>query len=83
MSIDKSLKLKSKLARPRNVYSKVERIKMLRDEGKWDPSQSVYGIPKVKVLKLKRKGKTKKKAAAETGTGAGTEAKPTETAQKK
>lgn len=65
MSIDKSLKLKSKLVRPRNVYSRIERIKMLKEDGRWDPSKSVFGIPKVKVFKVKRKGKPVKKAATE------------------
>lgn len=63
MSIDKSLKAKGKLARPRNVLTRVERIKILKGEGKWEPTMSVFGIPKVKVLKLKRKTKSEKKAA--------------------
>jgi small basic protein (TIGR04137 family) len=63
MSIDKSLKMKGKLVRPRNVFTRVERIKILKEEGKWDPTMSVYGIPKVKSVKIKRKGKSEKKAA--------------------
>ncbi len=63
MSIDKSLKLKGKLVRPRNVFTRVERIKILKGEGKWDPTMSVFGIPKVKSVKIKRKGKSEKKAA--------------------
>ena len=63
MSIDKSLKLKGKLVRPRNVFTRVERIKILKGEGKWDPTMSVFGIPKVKSVKMKRKGKSEKKAA--------------------
>lgn len=68
MSIDKSLKMKGKLVRPRNVLTRTERIKMLKDEGKWNPTMSVFGIPKVKTAKIKRKGKTEKKAKAETAT---------------
>ena len=68
MSIDKSLKLKGKLVRPRNVFTRIERIKILKDEGKWEPTMSVFGIPKVKSVKIKRKGKSDKKAAkAEAG----------------
>ena len=68
MSIDKSLKLKGKLVRPRNVFTRIERIKILKDEGKWEPTMSVFGIPKVKSVKIKRKGKSEKKAAkAEAG----------------
>ena len=62
MSIDKSLKMKGKLVRPRNVFTRVERIKILKDEGKWEPTMSVFGIPKVKSVKIKRKGKSEKKA---------------------
>jgi small basic protein (TIGR04137 family) len=63
MSIDKSLKMKGKLVRPRNVFTRVERIKMLKEEGRWEPTMSVFGIPKVKSIKIKRKGKSEKKAA--------------------
>ena len=63
MSIDKSLKMKGKLARPRNVFTRIERIKILKGEGKWEPTMSVFGIPKVKSVKMKRKGKSEKKAA--------------------
>ena len=41
----------------------MERIKMLKEEGKWNPAMSVFGIPKVKAVKSKRKGKSEKKAA--------------------
>lgn len=71
MSIDKSLKTKGKLVRPRNVFTRIERIKILKGEGKWEPTMSVFGIPKVKALKLKRKTKSEKKAAkAEAAAGA-------------
>ena len=63
MSIDKSLKMKGKLVRPRNVFTRVERIKILKEEGKWEPTMSVFGIPIVKSVKIKRKGKSEKKAA--------------------
>ena len=64
MSIDKSLKTSGKLARPRNVLTRIERIKMLKEEGKWSPAISVFGIPKVKVAKAKQKGKSAEKKAA-------------------
>ena len=63
MSIDKSLRMKGKLVRPRNVFTRIERIKILKDEGKWEPTMSVFGIPKVKSIKIKRKAKSEKKAA--------------------
>ena len=81
MSIDKSLKMKGKLARPRNVFTRIERIKILKGEGKWDPTMSVFGIPKVKSVKIKRKGKSEKKAvkaeAAAEATPAAAAATPT------
>lgn len=64
MSIDKSLVSKSKLVRQRNVLTRPERIKYLQDEGLWDEKKSVYGLPKVKIVKIKKKVKVKK--AAET-----------------
>ena len=63
MSIDKSLRMKGKLVRPRNVFTRIERIKILKDEGKWEPTMSVFGIPKVKSIKIKRKAKSEKKEA--------------------
>ncbi len=70
MSIDKSLRTKGKLVRPRNVFTRTERIKMLKGEGKWEPTMSVFGIPKVKAVKLKRKAKSEKKAATAEATPA-------------
>jgi small basic protein (TIGR04137 family) len=69
MSIDKSLALKSKLVRQRNVLTRPERIKHLTEEGLWDEKKSVYGLPKVKIEKIKKKVKVKK--AAEETEGAG------------
>jgi len=81
MSIDKSLKMKGKLVRPRNVFTRIERIKILKGEGKWEPTMSVFGIPKVKSVKIKRKGKSEKKAvkaeAAAEATPAAAAATPT------
>src|SRR3989304_584543 len=52
--------IQGKLARPKNVFKRIERIKMLTAEGKWNPTMSVFGIPKVKAVKQKRKVKEKK-----------------------
>lgn len=82
MSIDKSLKIQGKLTRPKNVFKRIERIKMLTEEGKWNPTMSVFGIPKVKAVKLKRRVKEKKAekaaegVAAEAAPAAATGAKP-------
>ncbi|MDR4508345.1 MAG: small basic protein [Candidatus Brocadiaceae bacterium] len=65
MSVDKSLKTKGKLTRPRNVFTRVERISILKEEGRWSPADSVFGIPKVKTGKVKIRKKSAKKAEAE------------------
>ncbi|MCP4252234.1 MAG: small basic protein [Candidatus Scalindua sp.] len=71
MSIDKSLISKSKLVRQRNVLTRPERIKHLQDEGLWDEKKSVYGLPKVKIVKIKKKVKVKKAVEVAEGAGAG------------
>ena len=72
MSIDKSLKRKSALARSRSVLTRTERIKTLQDQEKWTAGRSPFGLPKVRVVKIVLK-KVKKEKAAE---GAEGEAKP-------
>ena len=64
MSINKSLKTMGKLVRQRNVLTRPERIKHLMDEGLWDEKKSVYGLPKVKIVKIKKKAKVKKAVVA-------------------
>ncbi|MGQ3683567.1 MAG: small basic protein [Candidatus Loosdrechtia sp.] len=84
MSIDKSLKMKGRLVRPRNVLRRIERIKILKEEGRWEPTKSVFGIPKVKVMKLKQRGKAEKKAKEkEAAVGAEASAATKEKAKKK
>ena len=64
MSIHKSLKIKSQLLRARNVWSRLERITKLEEDGKFEEGQSVFGLPKVRT---RLKVRTKKGAkAAET-----------------
>ncbi len=61
MSIDRSLKSASSLSRHRNVLTRVERLAILEDEGRWEQDKdAVYGLPKVGH----RKVATKKKKAA-------------------
>lgn len=47
MSMDRSLRSKSTLARHRNVLSRAERIGVLKDTGRWEDSRLVTGLPKV------------------------------------
>jgi len=60
MSIDKSLRRKNSLARARNVLTRGERIKTLKDEERWPDGRSPYGLPKVKVMKIAKKVKKAK-----------------------
>jgi small basic protein (TIGR04137 family) len=67
MSIDKSLRRKNQLARARNVLTRGERIKVLRDEERWPEGRSPYGLPKVRVIKIvvKKAKKAKEEEKAE------------------
>lgn len=61
MSIDRSLKVKSALARHRNVLSRAERIERLKDQEKWSDGDDVTGLPKVLHRKERAGKKVKKK----------------------
>lgn len=60
MSIDKSLRRKNSLERARNVLTRGERIKVMKDEERWQDGRSPYGLPKVKVVKVAKKAKKAK-----------------------
>lgn len=64
MSIDKSLKRKSRLAKTRSVLTRAERIDQMKTNEKWVEGTSPFGIPKTRVIRLVL-GKKKKKKAAE------------------
>ena len=63
MAVDKSLKTKGQLLRRRNVLSREERLLMLEQEGRWQPGESIFGLPKVSVRIRKVRGKKKTKEA--------------------
>ena len=66
MSIHSSLGKGSSLERHRSVIKRHERLKALQEKGRWDESQGVLGLPKVKMLKIKaKKEKTAKAEGAE------------------
>ena len=69
MSIDKSLRRKNSLERARNVLTRGERIKVLKDEERWQEGRSPYALPKVRVhrivIKKVKKVKEEEKPAAE------------------
>ena len=62
MSLDRSLRSRSNLARHRNVLTRTERVARLTEEESWEESCSVLGLPKVGNRKLKT---AKKKAKGE------------------
>ena len=65
MTIDKSLKIKAGSAKSRNVLSRPERLKKLISDDRWSEGDSVYGLPKVRVVKISMKKKKKVKAEDE------------------
>ena len=65
MTIDKSLKISRGSIQSRNVLTRVERLKQLTEEERWNKGDSPYGLPKVRVAKVSLKRKKKVKSAAE------------------
>lgn len=69
-----SLKLQSGKSDTRSVLKRSERIKLLMAQGKWQKNSSVYGLPKIKVIRIKvKKEKTQEKPAEATSAEAKTE----------
>ncbi len=66
MSMDKSLKRASKLARARSVLTRAERIAQLMTEDRWTAQSRAIGLPKVKVIRtvIKKVKKAAKEEAA-------------------
>ena len=75
MSIDRTLKSKSTLARHRNVLTRAERIKRLQELGRWSDDMTALGLPKVAHRKVAVGKKAKEKKTATEGE----EAKPEKT----
>lgn len=66
MSIHPSLSASLKNKKQKSVLTRIERIKYLMDKGQFSENTSVFGLPKVKIVKLKIK---KEKAADKTAAG--------------
>ena len=72
MTIDKSLKISSGSLQNRNVLTRVERLKQLAEEERWNNGDSPFGLPKVRVVKVslgrvkKVKGEVDEELAEET-----------------
>ena len=70
MSQHPSLRSKSKDKAHRSVYKRHERLKELEEKEKWDEEQSVFGLPKLKIVKFKIKKEKAPEAAAVEGEAA-------------
>jgi len=64
MSIHKSLKVKGKQARARNVLSREERLARLKTQDRWSEGRSVFGLPKVRVETVAPRKRAKEEKAA-------------------
>lgn len=71
MSQHPSLRSSEKDKKQRSVLKRYERVKLLKDGGKWVDDDSVYGLPKVKIVRFKIK---KEKAQAAEATEGATDA---------
>ena len=65
MGLHPSLKRAEKLGGSRSVMKRTERIKWLKEKGKWNEDDPVLGLPKIKIIKLKALKKEKAKDAEE------------------
>ena len=75
MSVHSSLKSKERGRQHRSVLKRFERIRKLKEEEKWDDEKdSVFRLPKVKMVKVhvkKHKAAEAEAAEAEAGAAAG------------
>jgi len=77
MSQHPSLRSSDKDKQHRSVLKRYERVKILKDKELWKDDASVFGLPKVKVVKFKiKKEKAATTEAAETAAETGAAAAP-------
>jgi small basic protein (TIGR04137 family) len=76
MSQHSSLRSKSKEAVNRSVLKRYERLKDLKEKEKWDEEQSVYALPKQKIVKFKVKKEKSADGTAKEGAEATAAATP-------
>jgi small basic protein (TIGR04137 family) len=74
--MDKSLRVRSGMARARSVLSRAERIERLKSSDRWKEGDSPLGLAKVRVYKLAIKKKKKKAKEEEEGAETATAAAP-------
>ena len=71
MSLDKSLKGRSRLVRHRNVLTRTERVEKLKELGRWTDESTVIGLPKVVNRKVSVGKKVKEKKGEQAAEGEG------------
>ncbi len=67
MTIDKSLKIRLGLIRSRNVLTRSEKIKKLKETDRWQEGDSPFNLPKVRVQAVVIKKKKKKEVPTAEG----------------
>ena len=72
MSQHPSLRIDSVGRKHRNVLSRLEKIKALQGQGKWEDRKSIFGLPKVKSMKIKIKKVQEVAGEAEAAAAGGT-----------
>ena len=71
MSQHPSLRSSEKDKKHRSVLKRYERVKLLKEKDRWEEKKdSVYGLPKVKIVRFKIKKEKAVAAAAEGAEGA-------------
>lgn len=74
MSIHPSLNISEKSKKQRSVLKRAERIKTMASKGSWKEGDTVFGLPKIKIVKMKIKKEKAVKAVEGAVTPAGTPA---------
>ena len=67
MSQHPSLRSRKKGIAHRTVLKRYERLKELKEKEKWDEEKSIFGLPKLKILKFKIKKEKPVEAEAAAG----------------
>ena len=64
MTIDRSLRVRKGMLSNRNVLKRAERLEKLKETERWQESDSIFGLPKVKIQKVAVKRKKKPTASS-------------------
>lgn len=78
MSQHPSLRSGDKHKKHRSVLKRYERIKSLKEKEKWREGESIFGLPKLKIVRfrIKKEKAPEAEAAAAEAAGAGAQAAP-------